>query len=189
MKWTVFVMIASLFAGAACSSNKSKGSGPDAMAVVTPDGASDSKVDDAKVDAVDGPTPDVADASTEATDLAMSDAPDVPTTDAIDTAISDATDGRGEVSPLCALGIDLRGPCDGLCSALAASCSDVANRQFADFDTCVSACNAPTWSCGAPDDQTGNTVFCRFNHAVAAGTAADPAAECRNGGPNSPVCL
>jgi hypothetical protein len=105
---------------------------------------------------------------------------------------TDANDAGGDlvtISIECTTGIDIAIPCGALCNALDNNCTAAdGNLQFSDFDTCVNLCLAPTWSCGGPGDQTGNTVFCRQSHAAAAATAADKAAECRNAGPNSTAC-
>ena len=76
--------------------------------------------------------------------------------------------------------------CSAYCSDLAANCVG-ANAQFASDDACLTACTAPSWSCGSPGDQTGNTVLCRDGHAVAAETS--PATECAQAGPNSATCI
>ncbi len=76
--------------------------------------------------------------------------------------------------------------CNGYCTNLNTACT-AANMQFASFAACVDACTAPTWSCGTPTDPTGNTIFCRINHAMAATAAPDT--ECAQAGPSSASCI
>jgi hypothetical protein len=97
-------------------------------------------------------------------------------------------DGGGEaapIDPVCGMGIPLPAACSAYCSLLSANCT-AANAQFASDQACLDMCTQPTWSCGAPGDRTGNSVFCRSSYAADAMTS--PATSCPNAGPSSDSC-
>jgi hypothetical protein len=89
---------------------------------------------------------------------------------------------RPEDSPSLAL------VCSSYCSTVVRVCkSDLS--QYPSYQACRDACLLPTWSCGTIDDTTGNTVFCRTNHAYNADD--DPSVapvECPLAGQNSAAC-
>lgn len=78
--------------------------------------------------------------------------------------------------------------CNAYCSMLDAVCTG-SDQQYDSIEMCADICMAPTWSCGTMTDTTGNTLFCRANHARnAADSPADAATECPLAGRNSTAC-
>jgi hypothetical protein len=99
----------------------------------------------------------------------------------------DAASDRGPtLNTVCGLpGITLETACSAYCTNISRYCR-TSNAQFASGDDCEEVCNRPTWSCGTPDDLTGNTVFCRNSYAARA--MMDPDTNCPQAGPDSDHC-
>src|SRR5258708_4766198 len=117
-------------------------------------------------------------------------APDAeePDAGAQDIAAPDSADDATHASaigPCAANGPPPAVVCSAYCSRVTAFCPG----QFVDFGACADACNAPTWSCGKPGDTSGDTLYCRITHAIAAmkmpSTAPD---ECPQAAPDSTTC-
>jgi hypothetical protein len=152
----------------------------------------DDSVDQAEQDAIDdtGDAPATEDVLADGVDGGPDDA-EVTVDMAIDAADggSDVTDGSTDRETATIEACPDNPPmiilCSGYCSDVTASCPD----QFADFDACVTVCSAPTWSCGSPGATTGNTLWCRITHGMAAAASSSAAAtECPQAGPNSTSC-
>lgn len=83
-------------------------------------------------------------------------------------------------------GVTGGGVCGSLCENYCYIMSKFCPTAYASLSLCESACaQFPTG--GQPKDVTGNTLYCRVNHAVAAGV--DATVHCPNAGAmNSPAC-
>jgi hypothetical protein len=162
-----------------------------------PTGSADASAADAS--AVDAKAADASAADVARPDVVSVDAP-VPDSALPDSSpdTSSASDGEPAPTPdgsvdamvvaTCPPGISLEMLCATYCGGITAYCAGP-SAQFASEADCLAACTRPTWSCGAPGQTTGDTVFCRATHlgfAIALPPSAP--AECSNAGPDSPTC-
>jgi hypothetical protein len=104
-----------------------------------------------------------------------------------DVAVADVpAEGAPSVDPMCRLdGVSLPAACSAYCSNVTRYCVG-SDTQFPSAEACQAACNRPTWSCGTPGEDSGDTVFCRNSYAGRAMT--DPTTNCPEAGPNSDKC-
>lgn len=73
--------------------------------------------------------------------------------------------------------------CEKYCTAIGAACTQ-ANSEYISKDVCLAMC--ATFDPGQPGDTKGDSLNCRYGHALAA--AADPVHECQKAGPLAIDC-
>lgn len=71
--------------------------------------------------------------------------------------------------------------CTDYCTTMTANCSGD-NAQYDDMADCQSYCSDRSWTAGAVDETSGNTLECRIYHAGVA-AAGEPAEHCPHAGP------
>jgi hypothetical protein len=99
------------------------------------------------------------------------------------------TGGASNLTPCPSGGFTLVELCAVYCSALLDACQGE-DRQYDSYADCSATCRLPTWSCGTSADTTGNTLYCRLNHAYnAVDEPATASVECPLAGTESTACL
>jgi hypothetical protein len=95
----------------------------------------------------------------------------------IDSAVSE------QCLSACPAGIDPS--CSTYCTAVMSNCTAPTFVAYQSCDVCCTMCGVylsqAQGDYGSQSDTTGNNIYCRINHALAA--ANDPATECPNAGP------